>query len=399
MRQVWVLVISAGFLLLSTQGCRTNPPDTVSATNPPEAPATPPDPDAALHHGQFFDKGRRPVLTGWEDQPERLKASYCQGCHTSTHSQWTQGLHSKAWTDPVFAEAFSKEERLWCVHCHAPLDAQRDQYLATTRLKTSSPASSPAATPAPNAAYAPSTPTDLLAEGINCAACHVREGKILGTKPSNNPDHEVVVSPYLGRPEFCADCHQFNFPNFEGGQINYTAEPMQNTYQEWRTMAPPGTTCQGCHYRDGHQLMGPHNADWMRAKFDDFQFTASGPLLTVRFRAAPRGHLVPSGDLFHSLSLEVATEDTFKRLFVQRKWARFYRRGFLAPGVVWDRVLEKNAGLRPDERAVSVTVDMPPDPDPVFARLVYYYHDHHLGGRTHNPPELQYLVLWQAQVR
>jgi hypothetical protein len=305
---------------------------------------------------------------------------------------------------PCSLKAFRKEERLWCVHCHAPLAAQRDQYLDDhSASKPSAPAETTATTqttPTTEAAtiYTPdSAPHALLDEGINCAACHVRGGHILGPRPSQNPAHPVVASAYLSSPTFCADCHQFNFPDFSQGHIGYTDSPMQDTLAEWRA-ASPGATCAGCHYRDGHRLVGPHDVEWMRSKFKDFQYQARGPLLSVQLNVSARGHLVPSGDLFHSLSLEISQDPDFTTLYAQHKWARFFTKGVLEPGVIWDRALARNTGLLPKTRRVSLTLDMPPA-GPTFIRLVYHYHDQALGGANPLPPDALRLVLWTAQAR
>ena len=108
----------------------------------------------------LFPKGVQPVLTGYEVSPEKLSSSHCKSCHKETHSQWEKSLHSKAWTDPIFQEAFKIEKMEWCINCHAPLNSQKQEYL---KQKT-------------QGGYS------LLDEGINCAACHVREGKVLGSK-------------------------------------------------------------------------------------------------------------------------------------------------------------------------------------------------------------------------
>jgi hypothetical protein len=421
MRQVWFIVMGGPLglvAMLAVAGCQpavSTAPNQVTAPSPsasvvadlptptdppdPRLLVSPDDPAEALTSGAFFDKGRQPITTGWEDTPERLHAAYCEGCHADTHSQWRQGLHSHAWDDPLFQEGFRKEERLWCVHCHAPLAAQRDQYLDTKRV-TKRPTETTATTQTTEAAtaYTPdSAPHALLDEGINCAACHVRGGHILGPRPSQNPAHPVVASAYLSSPTFCADCHQFNFPDFSQGHIGYTDSPMQDTLAEWRA-ASPGVTCAGCHYRDGHRLVGPHDVEWMRSKFKDFQYQARGPLLSVQFNVSARGHLVPSGDLFHSLSLEISQDPDFTTLYAQHKWARFFTKGVLEPGVIWDRALARNTGLLPKTRRVSLTLDMPPA-GPTFIRLVYHYHDQALGGANPLPPEALRLVLWTAQAR
>ena len=348
---------------------------------PPEATVVPSLSDP-LAQGVFFDKGLGPVTTGWENQPEKLRAAYCLGCHERAHKEWSEGLHSQAWTDELFKEAFSHEERLWCVHCHAPLTTQRDIYLASKK----------------EGAYLSESDSGLLDEGINCASCHVRAGQILGAHPNTNDDHPVVVSEYLGEAAFCADCHQFNFPRFKDGGFTYTHQPMQDTYREWQA-SDVQTPCASCHYLEGHRLSGPHDVEWMRSKFHDVEHQVEDDmLLSIRFEVDPRGHITPSGDLFHSLAFEVSTTPDFKKLFSQKRWARFYRRGFYEQGVIWNRELSRNAGLTPEQSVVALTVDIPPQ-GPVHARLVYHYHDERLGGRNPLPFDKRTLVLWDAQIR
>jgi len=191
---------------------------------------------------RLFSGGLLPVTTGWEDEQSKLSSTYCKKCHEQVHTEWAAGMHARAWVDPVFVEAIKIEPRQWCVHCHAPLETQLQEY-RVLRSHAQSNASS-----------------GLLAEGINCAGCHVRQGNILATRDTGRATHPVRVTEHLKKAEFCAECHQFNFPIFQKEIPHYTKEVMQGTFQEWRDGGYE-RNCQTCHY-EGHRLIGPHDHEW-----------------------------------------------------------------------------------------------------------------------------------------
>ena len=301
----------------------------------------------------LFPRGTQPVLTGWEDDPARLSAAYCQSCHADSHADWSAGQHARSWSNPVFQEGYRTEPRMWCVHCHAPLQAQQDLVVAGEG-------------------------GGLLDEGINCAACHVRDGVVQGTRARDLPEHRVAALPDFAAAQMCADCHQFNFPVFHYDEIHYTAEPMQNTYVEWQA-AESTADCRTCHY-DGHRLVGPHTPGELQRVFREFRAELEGELVHLSFQITERGHSLPTGDLFRSLCLELAGDPGFTDILFQRRWARFYGLGPFSHETIWNRALIKNTGLQPDENFVSITADAPSGP--LFARLVYYLHDPTLGGRN-----------------
>ena len=320
----------------------------------------------------LFPKGVQPVLTGYEVSPEKLSSSHCKSCHKETHSQWEKSLHSKAWTDPIFQEAFKIEKMEWCINCHAPLNSQKQEYL---KQKTQSGYS-------------------LLDEGINCAACHVREGKVLGSKNLKLEAHEVIDFPYLKTSEFCENCHQFNFPIFKNKQIHYSTEPMQNTYAEWKNLNSD-KTCQSCHYEE-HELIGPSHREWMKDLFSNFSVEeVKKGILSISFELdSRRAHTIPSGDLFHSLSFQASLKKDFSILIFEKKWARFYRIAKNKDGIFWDRDLKRNTGILGSETKINLSFDIPENKK-VHLRLVYFYHDEHLGGKTNLSKEQRELVIWE----
>lgn len=390
--------------------------------------------------GWLFGKGQRSVRTGWEDDTSKLRADACKSCHAQSHADWSQDIHARAWTDPLFIEAFRKETKLWCVHCHAPLRSQLDAYNRLTNANKPPKIDAPDHTdtadtvenPPTAAAYGPAdatTPPDtpdvqntqntndtkapysaearaadqaLLDEGINCAGCHVRNGEILGARESINDAHAVTVTPYLTSPEFCGECHQFNFPKHPStGRVEYSREPMQNTLIEWRE-ADPGITCIQCHTtpRNPHRTYGPHDAEWMRARFPAPTLSWDDPkTLRVQFRVPARGHKVPSGDLFHAIALETASTDTYQKPSTEHAWRRRYRVTADITPAGSRRALSRDTTISAEAQDINVIVDTESDTGPLFVRLVYRYHDESLGGRHILPFDQTVLVLWQVQAR
>lgn len=314
------------------------------------------------------------MQTGWEQTPEKLEAAYCLGCHETSHAEWSRGQHAHAWTDPVFQEAFDHEPRQWCVNCHAPLESQEAAWRA-------------------EGARAPE-----LQEGINCAACHVRQGEIISIRVGNCDAGVVRARESFGSAEFCAGCHQFNFPTATN-PLRYSDEPMQNTFAEWQA-AGSKNECHQCHYA-GHELVGGKNTDRMPNAFYDFSAERDeGATIRLAFRIADRGHILPTGDLYRSIALEAAYDPGFQRVYYRRRWARYYqagRRNETAPeALIWNRDLKRNSGIRPEQDRITLTIDAPAGP--VYIRLIRRFHDQSLGGRSRLPLAKRSATIWSTVV-
>lgn len=279
------------------------------------------------------------------------------------------GMHSQAWTSPIFQRAYAFERHDWCVHCHAPLrqDTSAEQPWAD--------------------------------EGVNCATCHVRDGQILGLRAisATGPDvHDVVETPYLATSEFCAECHQFNFPESFEDTITYSHQPMQDTFGEWKKSGLD--RCHECHY-SGHQLLGPHDATWMREQFSDFEFALSeDELLHVGFTVAPRGHRTPTGDLFRSMVFRLSADEAQSEIVYEKRWGRFFGTGWTSPNSISTHALMRNSGLTPDQKRISLTLDAPKSGS-LYASLVFYYHDPFFQGEGKGRDHGSSLTLWSARLR
>lgn len=140
----------------------------------------------------------RPIPT--HNVPAMLKslsASECGACHREFYEEWSTTIHSKAWIDPYFQTDWTFDGRQQiCKNCHTPLDRQQEQKVLGFRDQEKwDPILEP------NPEFDPK----LQHEGVTCAACHFRDGKILGPYGSETAPHPVEK---LADPnQICARCH------------------------------------------------------------------------------------------------------------------------------------------------------------------------------------------------
>jgi hypothetical protein len=181
-------------------------------------------------------------------------AKECGQCHQEIYNQWTQSMHSKGLTDPVFRAViddileqtgeFSKVKR--CLRCHAPIAG------VTGRLVDLS-------IPLDWELF-----SDVEAEGVTCDFCHTISGNenlgknisvgayiyphrgATAIKFGRNPDavnssHLTEPSDFLTSSEFCGICHKYKHRT--------GSREIQNTYREWfkSTYRKQETRCQDCH--------------------------------------------------------------------------------------------------------------------------------------------------------
>ncbi|MBI5659456.1 MAG: hypothetical protein HZC43_07875 [Nitrosomonadales bacterium] len=140
----------------------------------------------------------RPVSTA--DMPptlQSLSAKGCAGCHREFYDEWATSIHSQAWTDPYFQVdwEFDGKPQI-CKNCHIPLDRQQEHKVVGFSDKEKwQPILEPN----------PVFDAQLQHEGVTCVACHLRNGKIIGTFGSGSAAHPVEK---LANPnEVCFKCH------------------------------------------------------------------------------------------------------------------------------------------------------------------------------------------------
>lgn len=126
-----------------------------------------------------------------------LGAEGCGECHRTFYDEWRTTIHSRAWTDPYFQADWAFDGRPQnCKNCHIPLDRQQEH-----RVLGFNDADRWDPILAPNPDFDPA----LQHEGVTCAACHLREGRIQGVLGTVSDAHPV--ERLASGNEICVRCH------------------------------------------------------------------------------------------------------------------------------------------------------------------------------------------------
>jgi hypothetical protein len=229
----------------------------------------------ALDHSAFFGSGPADGA--------------CASCHPAEWDEWSGSRHALAWVDPVFQAEFARGRAAWCVGCHAPL--------------VPDPA-------APDPA--------LAASGVACGGCHQQGGRMVSARRAENSPHATEVDPAFGSADFCARCHEFDFPVLgeRGRLVRSTGEPMQATVSEWRKSAVSRELgCTDCHADSpaGHAFRGSHDPELVSSALRVDACRDRGAI-EVALANRGAGHNVPSGGVHRRIVLRAWTSRAPERL-------------------------------------------------------------------------------------
>lgn len=340
---------------------------------------------SAAPAGRWFSHGHAPIDAEPPDG-STLSAESCTAyCHTATGEEWARSRHAVAFSNPIYAVSErTVAGQAWCRNCHAPLQAQHDG-LARGDVT-------------------------LASEGVNCAACHVRDGKVLVADP---PDartleaHAAIYTPELRDASFCAGCHQFAMPDVDAfPAVHDTRVPMQDTYAEWRASAAAdrGETCQTCHMPAGSHafVRGAHDVEALRAAVStsvrslvappgtDPRVPGYGAEFTLSSRGV--GHRFPTGDPFRRLVLQVCADAACAEVLGTLD----ANRGFVGDADGW-RVGEDLSVPPPGASGATRTLIVPVSSAPPWRwRLTYSYVEPRIWDRV--DPDLREVVLSEGEV-
>jgi hypothetical protein len=289
-----MLLVALLLLLPSPADARKKPkpPPEPLAIVPPE-----PAPPAPLI-GLFTDP--LPISVG-ELLPAglaNLSAQGCNACHYDVHDGWRESAHATAHSGIAFREAVAEAGTPACQACHLPLQRQHSSTSVYLEGDVDAPLSMS------NAGF----DATLSTEGVTCAACHIREGKIVSSRPGVEAPHTMAWSAELTSSEFCAPCHQLTWPGAD--------KPFYDTYGEWQRspQAAAGVQCQDCHLRsaadDGASGSG-HSFDAQTGRgvslLVDVQpaLTRGGATQTVNLtlQNTGSGHAYPTGSPYQGIRL------------------------------------------------------------------------------------------------
>jgi|GEM_PF-625621 len=148
-------------------------------------PATAASSTSTMHSQEFLLQAAAQVTSTGDYRGPEL----CSGCHKDIHTEWSTTLHSKAFSSPIFQEAWTKDpNKNACLQCH------------TTGYN------------AADGTY--------KFEGVTCESCH----------GAYQPTHPQVKMPITPDATLCATCHK-------------------TTTNEWHASkhSEAGIQCQACH--------------------------------------------------------------------------------------------------------------------------------------------------------
>jgi hypothetical protein len=255
------------------------------------------------------------------DGIDSLKAESCGTCHKEIYEEWKTSIHAHAYEDPFFQAYWNKDQHIWvCLNCHTPLENQQP-----TLIKEIPRGRVEKAEQTPNPHYDPA----YQKEAITCAACHVRDGVILGPFDDSVAPHPTKFDPNFRTAQICYRCH-----NVVSGPAQFYNVGPCGTYAEYEGryfMKEKGFICQSCHMpeierpvavggpiRQGRQHLwrGGHDPDMIKRAVA-VQVRADPvvpkPGEQVRFTLtlinAGAGHKIPTGDPDRHVTVEFLVQD------------------------------------------------------------------------------------------
>jgi hypothetical protein len=313
---------------------------------PPGAPRPPEAPTFAPAAG-----GLAPVEPGTRD-PALLSASGCKPCHEAEHRAWSGSRHAAAWTNGIFQREYRDRPRDWCIHCHAPL--------------------------APQTAQAKLGGGPLADEGVGCATCHVRDGRIVARVRKPGSPHDARVSPRFGSADFCGGCHEFGFPIIDrhGVVTALTEHPMQATIRQFKAgpFARSADGCHTCHLPHAHP--GAHDPGMLRGALS-FSVCRDGDAAVMSLANTGAGHNVPTGDVHRHINVRAWRSSAPERLFEAYVGRRFAIVEGGGKETTWDSTIPP--GKRRTWRVPLA--DLGPAEEPVSFEVRYVY-----TADEHPPP-------------
>jgi hypothetical protein len=260
-----------------------------------------------------------------------LKAADCGKCHREIYEEWKTSYHAKAFEDPFFRAYWRKDGEVWiCLNCHTPLENQQPELITEiprNRVER--------AVKVPNPAFDPT----FQQEGITCAACHVRDGVILGPFDDSVAPHPTQFDPKFRTTEVCYRCHQV-----PGGPFQFYNVGPCGTFPEYEGSyfaKQRGMICQSCHMpeverpmADGGPIRQGRKHLW-RGGHDLDQIKSAVAVQLVAEPSQPRpnteatfvltlinagaGHKLPTGDPDRYFTVEFRLVDKDGRVLKEQK--------------------------------------------------------------------------------
>lgn len=277
-----------------------------------------------------------------------LNPDDCASCHPKESQEWRESLHARSYTNSIFLSEFNPRRQAWCVTCHAPLAPD------LTKVNDKDP---------------------LVVQGVSCASCHIKNNELVSLQKKPNSPHQTKVDQSFGDPQFCASCHQFNFPilDNQGKLTRYTDLPMQDTFGQYQKSGF-SETCLDCHAAtDGkHRFPGSHHLETLQSALYVSLCAKEGQLqMGVQNRGA--AHNVPSGGVHRYMVLRVWRSSSPEKLFedyIGRKFKALVEGG---KETTLDTTIAPNQTRKVSVNAASL--GSPEDPINLELRYIYALHE------------------------
>ena len=232
---------------------------------------------------------------------------WCGSCHQHEYDRWMESRHAVAGVNANFQAVFRHKElgrQQWCLNCHAPANPGTDRMPTTEQESIDRLFRSPPA---------------WLTNGVDCLACHVRDGKVLASAVTAEAEkaHPLRLAPELATAEFCAGCHQFRFKAYQvpDGFYGQYQQASLKEFLEFRRRGGTQDRCHDCHMPDHDHLMpGGYSPQMLQRAVGlelstDWLEHLSVVRVSVGISARRVGHRVPGGEYFRFLTLHTVLTD------------------------------------------------------------------------------------------
>ncbi len=337
----------------------------------------------------------RPVVTaGAPAVLGDLHAETCGRCHPAFFAEWRTSIHRQAWDDDYFQADWRFDGREYvCRNCHTPLDRQQPRRLLGFRDRDK---------------WDPILATNrdfdraLQHQGVTCAACHLRQGRILGPYAGVDAPHPVAR---LEDPnQVCLRCHVVdgrrwdNFYRFPpcGTVAELEAGRGEAVGRSGETRLPDLASlgCVQCHMplverplvpggqvrrARRHLWRGGHDPAMVRralaVELQPVAGGAGGRAVRLVLTNVGAGHALPTGTPDRHLTLDLEATDAAGRVVASRH-DKLIRRVLWRPFIVdlWDSRLLAGRSRR-------YRLNLPPAAVAVEARVRYHLLEGHRQRR------------------
>ena len=274
-----------------------------------------------------------------------IRAEDCGVCHREIYEEWKTSIHAKAYVDPFFQAYWRKDNQIWiCLNCHTPLENQQPELIMEiprNRVEK--------AVKKPNPRYDP----EFQQEGISCAACHVRDGVIIGPYDDSQAPHPTRYDPIFRSAELCYRCHQVpagpfqfyrfgpcgTYPEFEGGHYYEAGYICQTCHmpevERPAAVGGPIRTVRRHLWRGGHDPDQIKRAVTVKLSADPADMTAGSDIeFTLLLTNSGAGHNLPTGDPDRYFTIEFQVLDQKGAVLKEKSYTM--GRWILWQPVIWE---------------------------------------------------------------